>query len=812
MGREKKKKKGLGWLGKLVIFLLVLVVGAYVAAKLFFPAEKVRTEIIKRASAALGRTVELDGVSFSILPGPTLELQGLRVFNPEDFPGGALASVDRLKCRLKILPLLRKQFVFSEIIVKHPVIDLRKTADGKTNYRFQIAAGEKGVETPLGAKDTISSAEAALAVFAFDWAEIANGDLTYQDDSAQVKAVLSNFSLETRMQIDPAGKKGRAVGTLKLPTITGSFLPEKLPLAVSIAYNADIDFQNADLLLDNTTLEINGIPFEVKATVRNLMAPSSIFVALEAKDVSLEPLVQYIPQTPKFNPQLMRIQGRLSGRVETTMEMVGERTPYFRGGFTFNDLTIGYQTVSTRAHFSALRLDFDADSLSFASQGGRVAEQDFLLEGKIKNLKNPVFDVRAKGSYDLTGLLPFLPAKYTHEVSGMARFDLTARGQKSEWAKSDLFGRLAIDKLYYDNDSLTSPLQRLDMILDFSGQEAIIDSLYAEYPGIRMNLKGTVKNGFAHLLQPRQGHKRPYVDFSLHAPLINYDILVPVDKVPPPGELPAPVFVPDIEAGGKVSIDTLVYSKVEFTNLTGTVTYADRLITFKNAAGRLYSGSVQGDGSVDIANFYEPVVACSFVGKDIEANDFLTRFANVDGHLFGKFNLDGTLTGRGSEAADFIRSLTATGNLNMKEGRLVNFDLIEKLAGQFGFATFQEESLRDLAGAVTISDGKLVMDGTRLLSKMGDWNVGGTVGFLDKTLNLRMGVYLSPEYSKNINLLGGLLKDDKGRVKLNFTVGGTYDQPTIANLSTDQNAVQKKTEDALKKEADNLLKKLFKKP
>jgi hypothetical protein len=117
-----------------------------------------------------------------------------------------------------------------------------------------------------------------------------------------------------------------------------------------------------------------------------------------------------------------------------------------------------------------------------------------------------------------------------------------------------------------------------------------------------------------------------------------------------------------------------------------------------------------------------------------------------------------------------------------------------------------------LAGDSKIHQGKLLLDGTKVMSRMGDWDLGGTVAFLDKTLDLNVGVYLSPEFSNNLNLMGGLLKDDKGRVKLNFTLGGAYDKPTISNISTDKNAVQKKVGDKLKKEADNLLKGLFKKP
>jgi hypothetical protein len=245
--------------------------------------------------------------------------------------------------------------------------------------------------------------------------------------------------------------------------------------------------------------------------------------------------------------------------------------------------------------------------------------------------------------------------------------------------------------------------------------------------------------------------------------------------------------------------------------MTGEVTYKDKLVTFKNAKANLYTGNVSGDGSVEISNMFQPLVKAQFAGTNIEANDFLERFANLGGHLYGKFDMQGNLTGQGSEVPDFVKTLTADGKVNMKEGRLVNFDLINQMAGKFGFKTFQEEAIRDFVSNIKIRDGKLMFDATKLISKMGDWNVGGAVGFVDKSLNLDMGVYLAADVAKQFSSLGALFQDDKGRMKINFTIGGSYTSPTISNISTDKNAAKQKATDAIKKGANDLLNGLLKK-
>ncbi len=843
MAEAKTKRKGLGCLGRLIIFVFVIIVVAVLAAKLFFPAEKVRAEIVKRASEMLGRPVELDAVSFSVLPRPSLQLKGLRVFNPEDFPGGELLSLEDLSLAVKIMPLLKGQFIFTEINADRPVLNLRKAADGRTNYSFEVKTGERPVETPLDAQQetgkTVSSKEAALTVFAFDWAEIRNADVIYIDDSAKSRVVLNNLTLESRLTIDKDGKTGQSTGTIRIPSVTSTYLPEGVPLVVNMTYNADIDFQNADLVFKKSSLEVNGIVFDIDATVRNILDPISVYASVKADGVDMAPLLQYLPTAESFDTKNIRLQGTLDGNVEVRIEFEPGRGPYLGGSFVMHDLTAGYQTIATRLHFNEFRIGFTSDSVSFESNGGTLSDNDFYLAGTVGSWDNLAYNVKTRGTIQLSALLPFLDPAYNHKLSGTLRFDLHAIGQKSTWPETEFTGAASLADVYYTNDSLTSPLERLDTRMTFTGQGVKVDTLYAEYPGIRVAITGTLSNGFAYLIKPRAGYKKPYLDFRMHAPYVNYDVLVPAEETPAKpvatsgsgegaggpaeaggtvgsGEMAAPIFLPDIDAGGTAVIDTLVYSKVDFTDVKGDVTYKDGVIGFKNTTGRLYTGTVAADGTVDINDFYNPVVTCDFTANKIEANDFLARFANLGGHMYGKVDMKGKLTGTGSELPDFIKSMVASGTVDMSQGRLVNFKLIEEMASQFGFKTFEEQNLRSLAGKVKIDRGSLVVDDGKVESQIGDWKIGGAVAFLEKKLNLNVDVYLSKDYAskavQQYSQLGNMLLDDKGRIQVGFKVGGNFAQPVLSNISVNKGAVKENVEEKVKDKAKNLINNLFKKP
>jgi hypothetical protein len=810
---KTKKKKG-GFLRRLIVFVLVLIVVVYAAAKILFPAERVRAEIVSRATQALGRPVELDKVSLSVFPRPSVKLTGLRIFNQEGFPGPQLAAVDDLSLRLKILPLLRKQFVFSEISVSHPVFHLRKRADGSTNYSFDVKTEEAGVPVPSTEerRETVKSEEAALSVFAFDWAEIRGADIVYVDDSAQMRFTLSSVSLQARLILDESGNTAKSSGKLEISRLEGTPIPTEMPLTLNLAYNAELDFQHADVSISDATLTVNGIPFTIEATVRNFTSPNSVFARIKADHVAIEPLAAYLPDTETFDIDKYRLHGYLSGELETRFEFASDRPPYLAGSFVFDSLTAGYQTLSNRIFAEKLDVQFDSDTLSFATSNAQLSEKPLMIRGKIKEFDDPVFQIRTRGSYQLTGLLPFMDVAKNHDLKGSISFDLELRGKKSKWMDMGIAGQLVASDVYYTNADLTNPLQDLDMALSFEEDRVSVDSLHVQYPGAVLNLTGTLANGFAHLLDPKAGHKKPFLRFDLDSPVIDYDILAPPEEemAGRTDTLPAPIILPDIDAAGAVTVDSLVFRDLAFTNISANVRYHDGIITYENAKGDMYGGKVQADGSVDINDMTNPVVTSSFTGTAVEVDRFMDQFLHLGGYLFGKINTEGKFTGTGSEPDQFVRSLSMTADVSMKEGKLVNLPIVTKIAQNFGITASKEEQLRDLVTTLKVDKGRLVLEKTNLATSNGDWSIGGGIGFIEKKLDLDINLYASPAITKQIGDVGNFLADSQGRFNISFDLVGPYTDglPSPTNISIGS---KEKTQDKVKDAAKGLLDQLFKK-
>ena len=160
-----------------------------------------------------------------------------------------------------------------------------------------------------------------------------------------------------------------------------------------------------------------------------------------------------------------------------------------------------------------------------------------------------------------------------------------------------------------------------------------------------------------------------------------------------------------------------------------------------------------------------------------------------------------------------MNSLTMDGVALVNEARLENLEILKELAQTLNLKTFDKETLKDLATAVKIENGRIVFDGMKFFSQTGDWNIVGSVGF-DGSLDYIGEVLLSDKVSASLTSQPGLtssvaslFKDGSGRIKVPFRLGGNYAKPKI---SIDM-GVKDKMKDKVKSKLDNAVQNFLKK-
>ena len=131
--------------------LLALLVVAALALPALIDVNRYRGLIQEKAEAVLGRKVTLGPMALSVLPLPGIDVEGIEV--------EGLLKASALEVRVKLWSLLTGSPEVTRLILRQPVITLRRGPDGAWDTPFASAAPEEaGAASPAGAGSAVSLA------------------------------------------------------------------------------------------------------------------------------------------------------------------------------------------------------------------------------------------------------------------------------------------------------------------------------------------------------------------------------------------------------------------------------------------------------------------------------------------------------------------------------------------------------------------------------------------------------------------------------------------------------------------------------
>lgn len=127
--RQMPWKRMLKWT---ILFVALIFLGDAAASLLVRP-QRVRQRLNARLEAAFGRPVSVDGYSFSLWGGPTLEADGVLVGEDPRFGHEYFLRADSLAVRLRWLSLLRGRFELEALSLNGPTLNVVIDAGGDWN-------------------------------------------------------------------------------------------------------------------------------------------------------------------------------------------------------------------------------------------------------------------------------------------------------------------------------------------------------------------------------------------------------------------------------------------------------------------------------------------------------------------------------------------------------------------------------------------------------------------------------------------------------------------------------------------------------
>lgn len=226
----------LKWLFGLVLFLVVLVVGAVVYVTMVIDPNDYKPQIVEQAKEKLGRDIAIEqDLSLTFYPWLGIQTGGVRVGNAEGFKAKDMAEIDELGIRVKLWPLLSKRVEVDTLVLKGLRLNLEKNAQGKTNWDDLTQAAEKdAAEKP---EENKASSEGGPPVqFSVQGVQIEQGRISWDDRQAGKQYVLDGVRLVTGA-LEPGASVPVEAGVL----FTSNAPAMKLDASLEVTLSSDDD-------------------------------------------------------------------------------------------------------------------------------------------------------------------------------------------------------------------------------------------------------------------------------------------------------------------------------------------------------------------------------------------------------------------------------------------------------------------------------------------------------------------------------------------------------------------------------------------
>lgn len=416
---------------------------------------------------------------------------------------------------------------------------------------------------------------------------------------------------------------------------------------------------------------------------------------------------------------------------------------------------------------------------------------------------DPNFDGRAKGKFDLATVSQFTTLEPGMSVSGMLNADIAFKGNKSsidksQYDKINTSGTLNLSNLNYVSKDYPGGIKVSDAAFTFNPKNITLNTLKAEYLQSHITATGSVDNAIGYALkdEPIAGTLNVSADKVNLNDLMGTSATTAADTAAaassPPFEVPK-----NVAFTLNANVDKLIYDKVEYDNLKGTVAIKDQTVSLKDVAMKALGGNLSLSGYYSTkANKKTPDISLSYDIKDLDAEKTFNAFNTVrllmpiGKFISGKINSQLTLAGAlGGDMTPIVKSLTGKGNLLLIEGVLKKFAPVEKLAQTLNINELNGFSLKDIKTYFEFANGKVLVKPFHVKVKDIDMEIGGMHG-LDQSIDyaIAMKVPRSLIGSEGNALINNLAQQAANKgipvklsdyINLNIKMGGTLTNPQL---------------------------------
>jgi hypothetical protein len=681
---------------------------------------------------------------------------------------------------------------------------------------------------------------------------IRGGTIEYIDHKANSSMVFEGVTNTAQAEF-PAGSDLVAVesrSSIDRFTYSSGASPLVSGLALKVESNMRYHVGDDSLTVEGAAL-LQRIPLSITGSIRGLMSAPTLDLNIVSDSVNIADLLSIIP-----GEYLERAAGATgTGVARVSLDVRGTVTdstnPDVSGEVAATNALIKYPSlpgsisdVNIVARFIRTRVkqEFTLTQFSAALGSSRVNARVGVV-----NFDDPAISMALEANVRLGEVKEYYPLEPGTELSGDLKANVNIDGHVSKPSAMRASGSLELRNVTATAPASKTPVRNMSGVITFNNQVVDSRKFTMTLGKSDMHMAFAVKNYLSLVSGDARGSKAT-ADVSLtSARLFAKDIMgdevgeasaeARLTTSPPPGgiapseprQTQAGMLFPDATMHITASIGTLVLEKFELSNVRASAKIDHGIITLNTLTCDAFEGSLRTRGTLNMQNPRTPAFDLSLDVTGVSAHSLLPTFTSFGNRLFGRLSMGTTMRGTLDDTLGLVtQGLSGDGRVSLENGKLTGVKVNQSVASLLHLPDLEVIDFKDWSNTFRIADGRFLINDLRITALGAEYVVNGSQG-LDGTLDYTMSVFLSGTTSSRVTVPGfgsdalALFREPDGRMKLDFAVGGTSDQPRVtldtksARKRAEDMAKQKVLEEArrleeqAKKKAEDVLKGLFKK-
>ncbi len=842
-----------------VLRILFITLGIILLMLIILPflfKSKIETLVKQEVNKQVEATVNWSKFGLTFFrgfPDLSVNLHGLTVISSPPFDGDTLMALDRFELRVSPFTALKKQVVVKSILLNRPRINGIVMSDGTANWEIvpqskeyipeerpvalqspekEAAAASEGAEADEPVVETAGdpvTMGVSLKMFA-----IRNGSISYDDQSADMTAIIDNFDMAIRGDFSMEQTDLEMAMVIQgIDAYSGGIRYMKNG-KLEMDLLAGADMVNSIYTLKTTEIRLNGLVLGAEGTVA-MPSDGSIIpdIRFFSRETSFRTLLSLVPAIylSDFNSLetsgSLTLDGTLTGILkDSIMPNATLNLSVKNGFFSYPDLPKDVTDVQIALKVNYNGASMDATTVSLDRFHLLLGGNPFDMRMQIAT---PFSDMHVagmmKGMIDFATLKDAVPMK---ELSLSGRLDADLRLdtrmsyiEKEQYDLVDLNGQLTIEGVHVEAPDIPVPVKIQKMAMNFTPRFVNLEMLDLLLGRSDLHLDGRLTNFIPYVFDGQTVEGTLSVSSKLldvNEFLIEEDdvVEVPVDSL----AVPPAVFIPENIAFNMIlDLKELLYDNSLVENITGKVEVREGVARLSGLSMNMLKGIVSVEGEVDTREeFIRADVRLDMTGIDIPTSyeTFMTIkiLAPVAQYCEGTANAAiGLTTLLDASFNPLYESLNANGHLYARNLKVEQPASFEKLGSMLKIEKFKTLELDGADIRFTILGGRVIVEPFDINFDRSKIIASGSHGIdqtLDYLLDMRiaksdMGVAAN-EMMNSISALAagaGFTVPQSDYIKVKANITGTFKDPKVStdlrgNLTGEDGIVKAAVKEAVK--------------